>query len=110
MLPIVIPMAYTLGAPLPASIGAVLSGGLFGDHASPISDTTILSSTGAGCDHIDHVRTQLPYALLTGVVSVFVFALAGITGSPWTLVVAVALLPVLFVTLAVARGVRIPRK
>ena len=60
-----IPLAYSLELALPVSIGAVLAGGLFGDHASPISDTTILSSTGAGSDHIDHVRTQLPYALIT---------------------------------------------
>ena len=49
---------------LPLMIGAVLSGGLFGDHCSPISDTTILSSIGAAADHMDHVRTQLPYALV----------------------------------------------
>jgi Na+/H+ antiporter NhaC len=46
-----------------ATIGAVVGGGLFGDHCSPISDTTCLSSFGAGSDHIDHVTTQLPYAL-----------------------------------------------
>ena len=44
-------------------IGAVLGGGIFGDHCSPISDSTIISSMAAGTDHIDHVRTQLPYAL-----------------------------------------------
>jgi len=94
MLPIVIPMAATLGVPMHASIGAVLSGGLFGDHASPISDTTILSSTGAGCDHIDHVRTQMPYALLVAAISLVSHVAAGLTGSPWTAVMALALLPV----------------
>ena len=64
MLPIAIPMAVALDAHLLVCIGAVLSGGIFGDHRSPISDTTILSSTGAGADHIDHVKTQFPYALL----------------------------------------------
>ena len=57
MIPLVIPMTVTFGAPLYVTIGAVLSGGLFGDHVSPISDTTILSSAGAGCDHINHVKT-----------------------------------------------------
>ena len=51
MLPLAIPMADGLDAPMLVSIGAVLSGGLFGDHCSPISDSTILASTGAGCDH-----------------------------------------------------------
>lgn len=89
MMPLVIPMAISLGAPLHVCIGAVLSGGLFGDHCSPISDTTILSSTGAGCDHIDHVKTQLPYALLNGTVSFLAYVVAGITGSVWALLAAV---------------------
>ncbi len=66
MMPLAIPMAVSLDASIYVCIGAVLSGGLFGDHCSPISDTTILSSTGAGCDLVDHVKTQLPYALLNG--------------------------------------------
>ncbi|HYZ06766.1 MAG TPA: Na+/H+ antiporter NhaC family protein [Rubrobacter sp.] len=53
-----------------AAIRSILSGAIFGDHCSPISDTTILSSLASGCDHIDHVRTQLPYALLVGIVCV----------------------------------------
>ncbi|MGH7576382.1 MAG: Na+/H+ antiporter NhaC family protein, partial [Longimicrobiales bacterium] len=56
-----------------------LSGGIFGDHASPISDTTIISSMAAATDHIDHVRTQLPYALLAGAAATLAFALAGAT-------------------------------
>ncbi len=55
-----------------AVIGAVLAGSLFGDHCSPISDTTVLSSIAADCDHLAHVRTQLPYALLVGMVSVLI--------------------------------------
>ncbi|MCV5374092.1 Na+/H+ antiporter NhaC family protein, partial [Escherichia coli] len=50
-------------------LSAVLAGAVFGDHCSPISDTTILSSTGARCNHIDHVSTQLPYALSVALVS-----------------------------------------
>jgi Na+/H+ antiporter NhaC len=77
MLPIGIPMAEVIGAPLHLTIGAVLAGGIFGDHCSPISDTTIISSMAASSDHIDHVNTQLPYALATGALSTVVFVLAG---------------------------------
>lgn len=108
LMPIVIPMAVTLGAPLHVCIGAVLSGGLFGDHCSPISDTTILSSTGAGCDHIDHVETQLPYALLNGTVSLVAYLLAGLTGSVFCLFFAMVTLTVSLVFLSKRNGVKIP--
>ena len=58
-------------------IGAVLAGAVFGDHCSPISDTTILSSTGAACNHIDHVTTQLPYSLLAAGISFVGYIIAG---------------------------------
>jgi Na+/H+ antiporter NhaC len=64
MIPIAIPIALTLDLPAPLLLGAVLSGSVFGDHASPISDTTVVASMAAATDHIDHVRTQLPYALI----------------------------------------------
>lgn len=92
MMPIAIPMAVGLDAHLLACIGAVLSGGIFGDHCTPISDTTILSSTGAGADHIDHVKTQLPYALLVGVVTFVGYVIAGMTGSALTLIITIVLL------------------
>ena len=66
------------------NIAATLAGSVFGDHCSPISDTTILSSTGAGCIHIDHVSTQIPYAVLVAVTSFIGFIVAGLTES-WTL-------------------------
>lgn len=67
-----------------ACIGAVLSGAIFGDHCSPISDTTILSSMGASCDHMDHVRTQMPYALfIAGISVVFGYMLSGFGLSVW---------------------------
>ena len=91
MFPLVIPTASFVGAPLYACMGAVLSGGLFGDHSSPISETTILSSTGAGCAQIEHFRTQLPYALFNGVISLFGFLLAGMYGEYWILLVLIAL-------------------
>ncbi|WED22737.1 Na+/H+ antiporter NhaC family protein [Vibrio sp. JC009] len=62
-------------------LGAVLAGSVFGDHCSPISDTTILSSTGARCNHIDHVATQLPYALSVALVSCIGYVVLGMSGS-----------------------------
>ncbi|KQL56623.1 MULTISPECIES: Na+/H+ antiporter NhaC family protein [Bacillaceae] len=90
MMPFAIPMAFGLDAHLAICIGAVLSGGIFGDHCSPISDTTILSSTGAGCDNVDHVKTQFPYALLNGFIAFIVFIFAGITGSSLVFLAALA--------------------
>lgn len=82
MLPIAGDMAagtdMTLMLPMLAS---VLAGSVFGDHCSPISDTTILSSTGANCHHMDHVMTQLPYALSTALVSAIGYLVLGITSS-----------------------------
>lgn len=65
---------------LPA-LAAVLAGSVFGDHCSPISDTSILSSTGARCNHIDHVTTQLPYAIIGAVLAAVSFLVLGFTGS-----------------------------
>ena len=77
MIPIALPIAVALGFPPAPFLAAVLSGAIFGDHASPISDTTIVASMAAATDHIDHVRTQLPYALLAGAISTVGFALMG---------------------------------
>ena len=79
MLPIAVPAAATLGLPLAPFVAATLSGGVFGDHCSPISDTTIISSMAAATDHIDHVRTQLPYALIGGAIATICFGLLGAT-------------------------------
>jgi len=81
MMPLIIAVADALGAPMHVSIGAVLSGGMFGDHCSPISDTTILSSSGAGCSQFDHVKTQLPYELFNGSICIICYIVAGITES-----------------------------
>ncbi|MBL4603650.1 MAG: hypothetical protein JKY84_12960, partial [Emcibacteraceae bacterium] len=80
---IVVPVAHTLGAPMVLTIAAVLSGGLFGDHTSPISDTTVLASMGAGCAHIDHVSTQFAYAALNGVMTMLAFIVAGFYQTPY---------------------------
>ncbi|SES94156.1 Na+/H+ antiporter NhaC family protein [Anaerobranca gottschalkii] len=73
LMPLVIPLANTMSSDptlITISIGAVLTGAIFGDHCSPISDTTILSSMGAMCDHLHHVKTQLYYAITVGIVTV----------------------------------------
>ena len=83
LLPVVIPLAVALGGTvnpeagtayviLVGSIASVLAGAIFGDHCSPISDTTVMSSMASACDHMDHVRTQLPYALVVGVVGILI--------------------------------------
>lgn len=82
MLPLAIPIAHATGISIPLAIGASVSGGLFGDHCSPISDTTIMASSSAACDHIQHVNTQLPYCL-TIAVSLFIgYLVAGVTAQP----------------------------
>lgn len=65
------------------AIGATLGGAVYGDHVSPISDTTILSSAGAQCNHLRHVATQLPYASVVAVVCLVGYLVAGFTGNPW---------------------------
>jgi Na+/H+ antiporter NhaC len=81
-MPIALPLAFAFTggevAPLVmASFAAVAGGGVFGDHCSPLSDTTILASTGAAADHIDHVKTQLPYALICGGVALTAYLIIG---------------------------------
>lgn len=101
LLPLVIPLAWTtlelqgIAAPLPLLYGcvsAVLAGAVMGDHCSPISDTTILSSMATSCDLVDHVRTQLPYALLVGAISVFAGLLPSAYGLPWWLALALCII------------------
>ena len=88
LMPLAIPLANTISGGdmnlIIVSTSAVLTGAIFGDHCSPISDTTILSSTGASCDHIEHVRTQLWYALfVAGVTVVFGYLPAGLGLNVW---------------------------
>jgi len=80
MVPIAIPLAAAMDADMALVLGAVISGGVFGDHCSPISDTTIISSMATGCDHVEHVKTQLPYALFSGLIAFVLFALFGQVG------------------------------
>jgi Na+/H+ antiporter NhaC len=77
MIPIAVPTALYVDSSLPLSIAAVLSGSVFGDHCSPISDTTIVSSMASASDHIDHVKTQLPYAISMASLAAILFWLFG---------------------------------
>ncbi len=78
---IMMPIGLALGASfdihIPLIIGAVISGGIFGDHVSPISDTTIISSMASGCDHISHVRTQIPYAMIAAGLASVLYLIMG---------------------------------
>lgn len=78
MLPIAVPLAVGLDAPVALAMGAVISGGVFGDHCSPISDTTIISAMASGCSVQEHTRTQLPYALISAVISLLLFIAVGL--------------------------------
>ena len=80
MLAISIPMATIHGADVAIVVAATLGGGIFGDHSSPISDTSIISSMASASDHIDHVKTQLPYALVAGVISTVLYLIIGFFG------------------------------
>ena len=82
MIPIAVPIATNLGLPVPLMLGAATSGAIFGDHASPISDTTVVASMASATDHIDHVRTQLPYALLAGGAATIGFSILGFVTQP----------------------------
>ena len=65
------------------SISACMAGAVCGDHCSPISDTTIMASAGAQCDHVNHVSTQLPYAMVAALVSFLSYIVAGFVQTPW---------------------------
>ncbi|MBU5676009.1 Na+/H+ antiporter NhaC family protein [Alkaliphilus sp. MSJ-5] len=97
LMPLAIPLAHAISPDatfIVASVGAVLTGAIFGDHCSPISDTTILSSMGSGCDHIDHVKTQLWYSLTVGAITIlFGYIPAGL-GLPIFIVLPVAMVAV----------------
>ena len=96
LMPLVVPLAWAVMAAngmtdpsdyhiLYSAVSCVLAGAVWGDHCSPISDTTILSSMASGCDHIEHVRTQLPYALSVGFVALLLGTLPAGFGFPWWL-------------------------
>ncbi len=108
LMPLVVPLTWELSVQLGHDlsqahtalsivVSAVLAGAIWGDHCSPISDTTVMSSMASACDHIDHVRTQMPYAVVVGIVSVLIgYIPAGLGLSPWvSLAVSVGVLVLL---------------
>ncbi len=114
LIPLVIPLAVSLGGGIGFSaevhytvllgtISSVLAGAIFGDHCSPISDTTVLSSMASASDHVDHVRTQLPYALLVAVVGMAVGDIPTAFGVPWYLSYALGI-AILFAVLRLFGG------
>lgn len=78
MISIAVPMAQTMDTNVSMAIAAAIGGGVFGDHCSPISDTTIISSMASASDHVDHVNTQLPYALVAGGITFLLYLIMGL--------------------------------
>jgi Na+/H+ antiporter NhaC len=111
--PITIPMAINFAAALPpaealtlfyASVGSTLGGAIFGDHCSPISGTTVLASIGADCPHFEHVSTQLPYALVVGLVALACGdVMCSVYGQPWYYGLAAGTMLLFLVVLVVGR-------
>lgn len=100
--------AFPAGEMLVISIAACLSGAVCGDHCSPISDTTIMASAGAHCDHINHVSTQLPYVIVTAVVSFAGYVIAGILGNyfgNWALIAMPVCAVIMLITILVIRHI-----
>ncbi|WP_231444812.1 Na+/H+ antiporter NhaC family protein [Brevibacterium zhoupengii] len=100
MIPLAIPVAFGLDAAVIVCIGAVLSGGIFGDHCSPISDSTILASTGAGTDLVDHVKTQIPYAVINAIIVAVSFVVAGFVDSPYIVIFSVAAMVIIYLVIS----------
>ena len=102
LIPIIVSVMGPTGEMLILSISACLAGAVCGDHCSPISDTTIMASTGAQCDHVAHVTTQLPYALTVAAVSFVSYVIAGAVQSAW-----IALPIAIVLMLATLQGIRV---
>ncbi len=97
LMPLVVPLAWEISSSgglsagitheiIYASVSSVLAGSVWGDHCSPISDTTILSSIATQCDHVEHVNTQLPYAMVVGTISVLAMLGVLVAGIPWWII------------------------
>ena len=108
ILPIVIGVFPAETSLFLVAVGATLGGAVYGDHVSPISDTTILSSAGAQCNHLRHVATQLPYATLVMVVCFVCYIIAAFIGNPWIPLVIGAAAIVIAVIVLAKTGVKLP--
>jgi Na+/H+ antiporter NhaC len=78
LIPIGVPLIPEMGLPPSLVLAAILGGGVFGDHCSPISDTTAVSAIASGCDLLEHVRTQLPYAVTAGLITLAMYLVVGL--------------------------------
>lgn len=108
LLPIVVPILDPSSEMMVITVAATLAGAVAGDHCSPISDTTIMASTGAQCDHINHVSTQLPYAILVAAVSAVNYILAALIQN-WMINLPIAIVSVI-VVIFVIRKIYKPKK
>ena len=110
LMPLAVPLAYAINPDMSfivACTSGVLTGAIFGDHCSPISDTTILSSTGAGCDHIEHVRTQIWYSLFVGAITIiFGYIPTGFGVSIWIILPA-AIIALIAITFMVSKKIEL---
>lgn len=110
---ILIPIAVSIfgaGNMLTITVAACLAGAVCGDHISPISDTTILASAGAQCHHIDHVSTQIPYALSIAAMSFTGYLVAGLTQNGWAGLAVGAVLLVVFASTMTRRAKQMQQK
>ena len=107
LIPTLLPFAYYIGGMeiLMLSMGAVLDGSIFGDHCSPVSDTTVLSSTFSSCDHMDHIKTQIPYAVFCSIIALLVGYLPIAVNVPLYVVYAAGLLLMIAVLLVLGKKV-----
>ena len=103
LLPIVVPILDPASELLTITVAATLAGAVCGDHCSPISDTTIMASTGAQCDHVNHVSTQLPYALTVAAVTAVNYVLAGFIQN-WVINLPIALISMIVVVMIVRKA------
>ncbi|MDP4982359.1 Na+/H+ antiporter NhaC family protein [Pseudoalteromonas tunicata] len=78
LIPIAVPLSIETGLPPAFLVAAVLGGGVFGDHSSPISDSTIVASIASGCEHLEHVKTQLPYTLVAGLITICLYIVTAV--------------------------------
>ena len=97
LMPIAIPVCHQFGIPIEIAVAASVGGGLFGDHCSPISDNTIKASLASGSDHMQHVRTQIPYALVIGSASVIGFVISAYTKNLLLSLVAVVIYSIMMI-------------
>ncbi|QTL97227.1 Na+/H+ antiporter NhaC family protein [Iocasia frigidifontis] len=106
VMPLAIPLGFSIGVPLLPTIAAVLTAAVMGDHCSPISDTTIMSSTASAVDHIDHVSTQLPYVLIVGAVALLIGFLPAGFGVSWYFLLPLGVIALYLIVRSIGKSVK----